>query len=294
MSAQAAGPAVVTTLSLDVDRLISAEPDVRADRYDSIHQMRVATRRLRSVLRSYRTVFERAEVDEIRAELTWLAGILGVARDAEVMAERYESLLLAQPGDLVIGPIYERLVSSQQSKYAVAHAQSLIALDSSRYAAVRDRLDALLDRPPTGKGASKPASSIFTNALTKEYHRLRVHVRTEFSAAPDDKTVALHEVRKAAKRLRYAAEAAGNVLGDSADRVAKDAKAVQSVLGDHRDAVESQQLILREAAAAKSRGEDAFTYGLLYMAEEHSARAAISGYHPALEALTVACTALGE
>lgn len=293
-TAPLAGPAVVATLSSDVDRLVGAEPDVRADRYDSIHQMRVATRRLRSVLRSYRTVFDRAEVEALRRELTWLAGVLGVARDAEVMAERYQSLLSTLPSELIVGPVHERLVSTQRAEYTLAHTRVLIALDGERYREIRNRLDGLVERPPTGAGAGKGASSVFTTALTKDYHRLRVHVRDEFGAASDRKTLALHDVRKSAKRLRYSAEAAGNVLGDAADRIAKEAKAVQSVLGDHRDAVESQQLILATAAAARTRGEDTFTYGLVHMAEEHHAREAISRYHPSLEALTVACTALGE
>lgn len=292
MSGTPAGPAVVQMLALDVDRLVVADPAVRADEFDSVHQMRVATRRLRSVLRSYRVVFDRIEVDEVRDELTWLAGVLGVARDAEVMAERYESLLDDVPSDLVVGPIRDRLVTTQQDAYRAGHADVLVALDSARYTRLRERLGRLVDEPPAGPHADTSASSIFTKALTKEYNRLRHCVRTEFGAAAEDKTDALHEVRKAAKRLRYAAAGARNVLGDSANRVAKDAKVLQSALGDHRDAVESRDSILAAAAAARSRGEDTFTYGVLYDAEQHNAADALAGYHPALEALTASCSVL--
>ncbi|MFE3731774.1 CHAD domain-containing protein, partial [Nocardia sp. NPDC059154] len=88
-----AGPALVDAVAADVDRLCTAEPDVRQDLPDSVHKMRVATRRLRSVLKSYRRVLRRKPVGEITDELRWLAGLLGVARDAEVRAERFAALL---------------------------------------------------------------------------------------------------------------------------------------------------------------------------------------------------------
>lgn len=294
MSSLEAGPAVVGALSLDVDRLVGAEPAVRADHDDSIHQMRVATRRIRSVLRSYRSVFERAEIDEIRLELKWLAGILGVARDAEVMAQRYESLIADEPPERIVGPISARLVEAQRARYAAAHAEVIEALDESRYAQLRERLSAILEDPPLSSKAGKPAAKLFTKALAKEYRRVRHDVRVEFSAGSDERVIALHDVRKSAKRLRYAGEAAHAVLGDSADHVAGEAKALQSVLGDHRDAVESQQLIVTETEAARLADEDTFTYGLLYMAEEQNGQRALAGYHPALESLTVACSALGK
>ena len=292
MSNNPAGPAVVEMLALDVDRLVVADPEVRADRYDSVHQMRVATRRLRSVLRSYRVVFDRTEVDEVRDELKWLAGVLGVARDAEVMAERYTSLLDDVPSDLVVGPIRDRLVTTQRDAYRAGHADVVRALDSDRYTRLRERLDRLVEEPPAGPRADKSASSVFTKALTKEYNRLRGCVRTEFGATAEGKTDALHEVRKAAKRLRYAAAGARNVMGDSANGVAKDAKRLQSALGDHRDAVESRESILAEASAARSRGEDTLTYGVLYQAEERHAADALAGYPPTLEALTASCSVL--
>lgn len=95
-----AGTALITALGDDVDRLTAAEPDVRADADDSVHQMRVATRRLRSVLRSYKTLLQRDPVTAANIELKWLADLLGVARDAEVRADRFVTLLDKQAADL--------------------------------------------------------------------------------------------------------------------------------------------------------------------------------------------------
>lgn len=291
MTTPTAAEAVVAAVRSDVDRLVGAEPSVRADAYDSIHQMRVATRRLRSVLRSFRGVFDKETVSGLRDELRWLGGVLGVARDAEVRAERFEALLAAEPPDLVAEPVSKRLVGAQRQRYAAAHDDVLTALDSPRYATLRAGLAGLLSHPD-GPEAGKPSSKVLVRALGREYKRLRNDVRGEFIATGDHEIEALHDIRKDAKRLRYAAEAAAASLGESAELVAADAKKLQGVLGDHRDAVESQQVILDEAQAARAAGEDTFAYGLFYAAEERAARKSLSGYHPALDALTVACRSL--
>ncbi|HEY5857607.1 MAG TPA: CHAD domain-containing protein [Aldersonia sp.] len=291
MTTTTAAEAVVAAIRSDVDRLVGAEPAVRADAYDSIHQMRVATRRLRSVLRSFRGVFDKKTVTGLRDELRWLGGVLGVARDAEVRAERFEALLAAEPSDLVAEPVAQRLVGAQRERYAAAHAEVLAALDSPRYAKLRAGLADLLEHPD-GPDAGKPSAAVLMKALGREYTRLRGDVRGEFVAPADHELEALHDIRKDAKRLRYAAEAAAASLGESAELVSADAKTLQSVLGDHRDAVESQHVVLDEAQAARAAGEDTFAYGLFYAAEERAARKALAGYHPALDALTVTCRAL--
>ena len=80
----------------------------------------------------------------------------------------------------------------------------------------------------------------------------------------DDRDVALHEARKAAKRARYAAEAAMPALGGAASRQAAAAKDLQQVLGDHHDSVVARTVLLDLAGKAREAGEDTFTYGLMY------------------------------
>ena len=121
-----AADALIAALSEDIDRLLAAEPDVRDDAWDSVHQMRVATRRLRSVLRSYRRLFKRTPAADMVAELAWLAGLLGVARDAEVRAERFTALLgselTADADPDVLVAVTDRLVGAERGRYAAAHA----------------------------------------------------------------------------------------------------------------------------------------------------------------------------
>ncbi|MBF6357126.1 CHAD domain-containing protein [Nocardia higoensis] len=316
-----AGKAVTTALAEDIERMLGAEPDVRADAYDSVHQMRVATRRLRSVLRSYRTLFRRSETEELSAELKWLAGLLGVARDAEVRAERFAAL--PDTGDEGEAPtaesektddavdsdgepddgagtadshdrrktVVDRLVEAQRARYADAHAEVLTALDSERYAELRETLEHWRTDPPLrGKRGRAPAAKVFRAVLDRDTERLRTRISTEPDLPEDDRVEALHDIRKAAKRLRYSAEAAALVLGEDAADLSARAKKVQSVLGDHRDAVEAAQVIL----AAASRAEAVHTatvadidlYVRLAAAEEAAAARELERYPEVAQAFT--------
>ena len=80
-----------------VEELLEWDRAVRSDVYDSVHQMRVTTRKIRSLLQSSEGSFGISDDDWILSELRELAAVLGVARDAEVLAERYERALDALP-----------------------------------------------------------------------------------------------------------------------------------------------------------------------------------------------------
>src|SRR5213079_1924431 len=82
-----AAEVVQAYLKVQVAKLLSLEPKVRADEFDSVHQMRVATRRLRATLRSFGMVIPRPATGKVAGELKWLGGLLGEARDGEVLAQ---------------------------------------------------------------------------------------------------------------------------------------------------------------------------------------------------------------
>ncbi|MEC3915894.1 CHAD domain-containing protein [Nocardia sp. CDC160] len=288
-----AGPALVDAVAADVDRLCTAEPDVREDLPDSVHKMRVATRRLRSVLKSYRRVLRRKPVGEITDELRWLAGLLGVARDAEVRAERFASLLgdTGVPFDEETVPLGEksaprrdfgeRLVADERRFYAGAHRAVVDAFDSRRYRTLVDRLHGLISNAPLRAAqADQPAQKVFAEVLRHDFRELRRLVRMEPSLSAEERVEHLHDIRKAAKRLRYSAEAAVAVLGEPAAELGKRAKRLQGVLGDHRDAVEALQTLRTHAADADESG-----YQRLCDAEEAAAAKALEEYPDAIEFL---------
>ncbi|GGG04880.1 putative adenylate cyclase [Rhodococcoides trifolii] len=270
-----AGEALLFAIQADIDGLLAADPRVREDEHDSVHAMRVATRRLRSVLRSYRSLLDRETVDAVRGELSWLADILGTARDAEVMAARYDSAIDALEPDLSHGDVVDRLAGTQRRVYELAHTEILEQLGGDRYFALLDSLDALVENPPFTPRAAKPARGIFRKVLRRQYDQVAADA---LAANADDNPDAVHEVRKSAKKLRYAAEPAALVLGDRAEKVGKAAKALQSVLGDYHDTAVSQDNIMVEVAKAREDGEDTFAYGVLYEREGHAGAEYLVGY----------------
>ncbi|MBY6351761.1 CYTH and CHAD domain-containing protein [Rhodococcoides corynebacterioides] len=289
-----AGSALRVALAADVSALVAADPRVRRNEDDSVHAMRVATRRLRSVLRSYRALLDRAEVDAVRSELSWLAGILGTARDAEVLAERYCDALAALPADAVRGDVADSLIGTQERLYSLAHAEVVRELDGERYFALLDALEALLASSATGRKAGKPAARVFDRVLRAQYarvdeaHRRALALRDR--GAEDEHEDAMHDVRKLAKKLRYAAEAAGVVdspkrFARTAARTAKSAKKVQSVLGDHQDSAVARRTLLVEADSAHARGADTFTHGVLYAAEVRAGAEALEPFPSAWKTL---------
>jgi CHAD domain-containing protein len=100
-----------------VDELLAWDRGVRADAWDSVHQMRVVTRKIRSLLQASEGSFGISEDAWVLDELRLLAGILGVARDAEVLADKYQKALDGLPEELVRGPVRERLVDGARERY---------------------------------------------------------------------------------------------------------------------------------------------------------------------------------
>jgi CHAD domain-containing protein len=79
-----------------------------------------------------------------------------------------------------------------------------------------------------------------------------------------ERDVALHESRKAAKRLRYTTEAAVPVFGKPAKAYRTRVKALQELLGEHQDSVVARPVLRELAVQAHLDGENGFTYGLLH------------------------------
>ncbi|WP_084505626.1 CHAD domain-containing protein [Nocardia harenae] len=283
-----AGAAAVTALGEDTDRLLAAEPDVRADAPDSVHQMRVATRRLRSVLRSYRTLFAAEPAAALGAELKWLAGVLGEARDAEVRAERFAGLVQAHSkrGTVRRDALAGRLVRAERDRYAAAHAAVLEALDGERYAALHAELARWRSGPPLLPTRSQlPAPQVFEGILRADRKRLTKKAGKLDSVSGAERIELLHDIRKSAKRLRYSCEAATETIGDEAAAAGNRAKKVQTVLGDHRDAVESREAILVRAQQAEADGGARKIYASLARAERKAAKKALAKYPAALAKL---------
>lgn len=263
-----AGEVVLAYLSAQTGRIGALDPEVRQERPDAVHQMRVTVRRLRSALQTFTEILSEPGTRRLRAELKWLGGVLGEARDTEVLAARLHAGLAAVPVELVLGPAQARVTAHFAPLEASSRKAVLDALDAERYRALRAELGRLLDKPPLTPRAAEPAGGVLPLAVGRAYRRTGRRMRRAREAPPGPRRdVALHETRKAAKRARYAAEAASPALGGKAGkkarRFAKRMKKVQSVLGAHQDAVIARAAARDIGVRAHLAGENAFSFGLL-------------------------------
>ncbi|OKI04681.1 metal-binding protein [Streptomyces sp. CB02923] len=269
-----AGDAVLAYVREQVRTLVELDPAVRRDVPDSVHQMRVATRRLRSAFRSYGALLDRSVTDPVSDELKWLAGELGVDRDREVLAERLRAALADLPRELRLGPVAARLRLWSQRRRLGSRQALLAVLDGARHLALLERLHALLADPPLRAAAARPPARAMVKAVLKDYRRLDGRMAAALGASPGaDRDEALHAARKAAKRVRYAAEAATPALGRPAKKFAKRMKRVQQLLGDHQDSVVAREALRDLVVQAHGAGEGGFSFGLLYGREEAAAAA---------------------
>ncbi|HMD95252.1 MAG TPA: CYTH and CHAD domain-containing protein [Trebonia sp.] len=259
-----AGEIVFGYLSSQAATLKALDPAVRRGAADSIHQMRVAARRLRSTLQSFPAVVPAQSSAHLRKELKWLGGVLGDARDSEVLSDWLLTRIAGTPTELVMGPVAARVRAHFAPREADAQRAVLLALDSQRYFSMLDELDRLLEHPPLTAAAAEPADKALPRAVARAHRRTARRMRTAKRApAGQARDVALHETRKAAKRARYTAEAAEPASGKKARRFAERMKTVQSVLGDHQDAVNARATAREIGVQAHLAGESAFTFGLL-------------------------------
>lgn len=280
-----AADVVLAYVTTQVLALKDADPGVRLNTPDAVHQMRVASRRLRSALKTFRDVLDRGRTDPLRAELRWLAHVLGDARDTEVMHARVRAELLAGPDDDARVPSVRRVDHELGERHGRALRAARTELDGARYFRVLDDLDALLAAPPLTSRAGRPARKELPRRVGRDYRDVRRH-HDHAEAAPSEKEreLALHEVRKAAKRARYAAEAVAPVVGARALRFAAAMEEIQDVLGEHRDSIVTQQLLLSTLVQAREAGEDTFALGRVLGLEEAHAAAATASYAQAWQA----------
>lgn len=260
-----AGEVVRCALAAQVGALQDADLMVRTGQSDGVHQVRVACRRLRSTLAAFRPVLDRTQTDPLRAELAQVGSALSPSRDGEVAVAHLRDLVDAQPVELVLGPVVARLQQEAVRDEQAGDAQARKALTAPAYLQLRDDLDALVAEPPFTEAAARPAEEVLREVVARTGRRLR---RSVEAAQDGDEPEALHDVRKAAKRLRYTAEAAVPVLGAPVVELVTALKSVQEVLGDRQDTFITRPLCRQLGQAAFAAGENTFTWGRLHALEE--------------------------
>ncbi|TMF68071.1 MAG: CYTH and CHAD domain-containing protein [Chloroflexi bacterium] len=250
-----------------VAALLHHDPLVRTDRDpEAIHQARVATRKLRSNLRTFGPLLDPEWTEPLRSELGWLAMGLGAVRDREVLLERLRERAKSLPA--ADQRSAASLLQLLQGEIDELRKKLLADLDSQRYIDLLERLVAAAHSPQTLPDADQPAAAVLPALATTPWRRLRSAVRG-LPETPTDPE--LHRIRILAKRARYAAEAVAPVAGPAASAFARAAAKLQTILGEHQDSVTAQAWL----RSAKASGKRAFVAGELIALEglaAHEAR----------------------
>jgi CHAD domain-containing protein len=267
-----AGGIVLAYVHEQAGILRAYDPLVRLDAPDALHKMRVTARRLRSALQGHRRILDRDATAPLVADLRWLGVELAPARDAEVLATRFNAAVDALPTEEILGPVAGQLTRRFAREQAQGRTRAMAALDSDRYLQLQERLDALLTEPPLTRRGRRRATRELPRAIDRALRRTSARRSHADSATDSDREAALHEVRKAAKRTRYVLEVAEPALGTKARKLRKRIKDVQSILGEHHDTVVARPVLRELGAQAHVDGGNGFTFGILHATEQATAR----------------------
>jgi CHAD domain-containing protein len=221
-------------MSTHAQAIRAHEAGARAGRDpEHLHDMRVAVRRLRAILRASRELFDAATVDRLREELDWLGGGLGRVRDLDVLYAYLQPRLAELEGaEHRAGQrVLRRLAADRQR----ARASLNEALDSPRYPQILEQLQTFLSQPP-----AEAADVSLPDVAATEWKRLRKAVQKLPGRPSADE---LHAVRIKVKRARYAAELARAAARERGQRFIQQAKKLQDILGDLQDSVVIEQYL---------------------------------------------------
>ncbi len=220
------------SLHAGLDRLVTHDWQLRLRNPDpsveDVHQARVATRRLRSDLKTFGGVLDPVWLRHVRSDLKWIGTVLGELRDRDVLSDRLSD---APPA------VRQRLAVQRRA----CGGRLEDALGSDRYLNLVDKLQAGSEQLPIAAGAKdeaqRRATDVLPSLVAARWRAVRRQVRR---AGPEPSPAELHRVRIKSKQLRYAAEAAVPIIGKPARRTSSAAEDVQTALGEHHDSVAAE------------------------------------------------------
>ena len=201
----------------------------RTTEVERIHQSRVAMRRIRSNLRTFRLVLDPTWGTSLRAELAWYGNRLGGSRDLHIIRD-----IITGKGPEVIGPDQVDLIE----EVVLARSAEVLAdlageRGKPRRFQLTEQMMVLWDGPEFKAKAQRPATEVLPPMLRRAWHDVRGAAR---AARKDSSAANLHKLRIRMKNLRYGCETVALVEGSPAGKTAKAAERLQGKLGDLHDA----------------------------------------------------------
>jgi CHAD domain-containing protein len=248
-------------------------PRLREGKPEASHKIRVACRRSRSMLRTYRPLLDGEWADDLAAQIADFTELVAPERDVEVVRERLlralDELADDSSGAIRARTLLERMLHRD---YAIAHETTLAALAGPKFHALADRLALAPGTLPGLPEADAPADEAMYPLVVRSFELVQKRVaalpdprkQSAKSALADDATDELwHRLRIAAKRCRYAAEVCVPVAGPPATELAEAMTVITEELGLQQDAAVASSVLLRAARTPRIAAPTGFVLGRL-------------------------------
>jgi CHAD domain-containing protein len=256
-----------------VDKLALNDSRIRRQEPGGVHRMRVTLRRLRSLLSTFAPLYDEATVTSRREGLKWVAGELGGARDAQVVRLRLRAMATT-PEERALADAVDDELSGADTE---AVGSPVVVLDTDRHSQILRDLTSFATDPPWSEKTGPEV--VLQHRVRKDWKRLRRRARDAADAhGGAEHDAALHEVRKAAKRLRYGVETLVPLYGDEAVRLARRAKRLQTDLGEVQDSAVVQVKMRQFAGLPGRTPREVFLLGGFYSREQAKAARAETSY----------------
>ena len=252
-------------LQEQITQMVLHDPGTRLGRdSEALHQMRVATRRIRALLRSARGFLDPQWGKLIRKEVGWIGSRLGEVRDWDVFLEslHQESTGMHSPQE---EQAFQLILNAFQEERSMARARLLEELRSDRYLDLLDTLENSLTHLPF---QSDPPSMV--DVVRQAFCKLEKFVDSTQGQFPKQD---LHRTRILVKRARYTVELAQPLLHKRAKCFLQKAKCLQDLLGEHQDALVAENHLISQNLNTRN-SEVAFVKGILVERFRHRQHAA--------------------
>ncbi|MGS0684730.1 CYTH and CHAD domain-containing protein [Nakamurella sp. GG22] len=273
-----AGAVVIGSLGRQLDQLVTADRGLRdgtSRAPDALHDARSAARRIRAILTVYAPLLEGESIPALRTALRSFGSVLSTARDIDVARRRLIAQLIEEPEDYAAAARV-RLADACDRRLTAAATEVKIYIDTPEYLQMLRDLDGVAMDPPLSRRGGRQASTELPALIGAAWLGLRE--QADGALSDPDNVTAIHDVRKSAKTLRYATEAAIEALGSDAVVFASALEEIQETLGEFQDARFATALLASLALEDETDGVAGFIFGRLHAFEQAMAHGAFDEF----------------
>jgi CHAD domain-containing protein len=237
-------------LLFHLQRMMQHEPGTReGEDAEELHDMRVATRRMRAALRVFADYLDAAEYKRFLKQVRTTGRELGAVRDLDVFRIKTQKYIDSLPQEEQSG--LDPLMDAWAEERERAREELIAYLDSACYQRFKEKFEHFLRTPGAGAGrafgaAGEPLPTRVSDVLPGILFERLASVRAfdQVITRPDAPLSRFHELRIASKGLRYTLEFFQEALGPESKPLIETTKVVQDHLGDLQDAVVTCDVLL--------------------------------------------------